>query len=136
MKLLSYLISVVFVSVLAQSADFQIEQLVVTNGSVQVHFAASSDSYYLLYRGSDPSNVNEPIAASLYSESGAMIDATPLTSSAFYRVEKVSLFTPHDTDRDGLDDVWELRHRGSASLFNASDADLDLNGNGISDRME
>ncbi len=58
-------------------------------------------------------------------------DELPLIPTArFYRVEKVSLASPKDSDSDGMDDAYELAYRPVLNPLNAADADLDSDTDG------
>jgi hypothetical protein len=64
---------------------------------------------------------------------GQLEDASPLPSSAFYRVRQTRVSDPFDTDGDGIDDVWELRFRRPGAALNPNDANADHTGNGTPD---
>jgi alpha-tubulin suppressor-like RCC1 family protein len=71
-------------------------------------------------------------------QSGTQSFHDPVTPavSRFYQIEKVSVLTPLDTDADGLDDAWELSRRPPAAVMNGQDAEDDLTGNGVADRLD
>lgn len=64
-----------------------------------------------------------------------MIDPV-VTPMAFYRVRSASVFTPLDTDGDGIDDIYELLRPGILDPLDPSDADLDPDGNGLNHLQE
>lgn len=56
--------------------------------------------------------------------------------AAFFRAFGESLWSPLDTDGDGMDDVWELDHPGVLDPLDPADAGLDPDGNGLSHLQE
>ncbi|HRI16661.1 MAG TPA: hypothetical protein PLX89_27020, partial [Verrucomicrobiota bacterium] len=95
----------------------------------------SPDSYYILYRGDDLQTVQAPaaLAAGPSSVDPQPVELTDdialvLSSTRFYRVERVPITAPKDSDGDGLDDVYELTRRRLLDALNASDATQDPDG--------
>jgi hypothetical protein len=102
----------------------------------------SSDSYSLLYRGQTVTNITVPAAMKLNPGSCAnvlsLMDPTPVSSntSVFYRARQVPIADPLDSDADGIDDVYELRHSNFLDPLDASDASQDFDGDGKSNLEE
>ncbi len=55
---------------------------------------------------------------------------------AFYRIEGIAQSDPRDSDADGIDDVFELRHPRLLNALDPSDADEDADGDGDSNLEE
>ncbi len=74
----------------------------------------------MLYQGQSPSLLDQPVA--ITTEGDRLIDPKPLRLAAFYRVKRVGLASPDDSDRDGLDDIFESRRPDYLNPLDASDA--------------
>lgn len=102
----------------------------------------SNDCYVILHRGTSVTNINQPVAVGLNLNSCAnsmqLTDPASVSSSAsvFYRARQVSLAQPLDSDGDGIDDVYELRHAAFLNPLNLSDAAEDFDGDGRSNLQE
>lgn len=97
-----------------------------------IQYDSDAASYYLLYRGAVVTTINESVAAVLGTTTkGQIVDVQPILPEAamFYRIVKVSTAAPLDTDKDGIDDVYELKNPPALSPLNSSDAGHD-SGNG------
>jgi hypothetical protein len=97
------------------------------------------DFYYILLRGDSPMNILQAVDATLGDRDPRLLsDPTPVSShmSAFYRLRAVPRVQPLDSDDDGLDDVFELRHPDFLHPFNPSDAARDFDGDGRSNLQE
>jgi len=95
------------------------------SGALVVTHEASTNLYYLLYRGTDLSSIRTPVDASLAQGSRSTLQdsaAPAVFGAGFYRVIGVPLATPLDSDVDGIDDVYELRHRPFLNPLNPHDA--------------
>jgi hypothetical protein len=67
-----------------------------------------TNSYYRLLSGEGISNLHTVVALSF---SNTIVAPQPATNGqAFYRVQRVPLASPLDSDGDGIDDVWEFEH--------------------------
>ena len=114
--------------------DLQIFQLTrEADGSVRVSHNATPDFYYILRRGSRVEQIQFPADVAMGLPGGGLLrDAAVPGGTAFYRVQRVPVAEPLDTDGDGIDDVYELQHRPSLNPLNAADAVLvDPNGGGL-----
>ena len=76
-----------------------------------VTYDSSPDHYHILYRGTSLDTMDRPVRMKLGNEGGTdvMRDTVPLKRQAFYRVHRVPIDEPLDTDGDGLTDVEELQ---------------------------
>ncbi len=86
---------------------------------IRVRVSESSNAYHILYRGVSSIQVTRPTAVSLVS--GELADLAPPVSAAFYRVKRVPIALPDDSDSDGLDDVFEARRPRYLNPLDASD---------------
>ena len=103
------------------------------DGRPRVEFAGRTDSYYVLYRGSNVVEIVLPKDLKLGTDGLVqLVDlSTPATAStSFYRVRQVPQSNPLDTDGDGIDDVWELKRSTVLNPLNAADALTDPDGDG------
>src|SRR6516225_3162288 len=66
-----------------------------------------TNSYYRLLGGAQTTNLQEVIALSLTNTLVAP-QAPTNASQFFYRAQRIALAAPHDSDGDGIDDLWEL----------------------------
>ena len=109
------------------------------DGHMTVRFTGRSDSYYILYRGGTVAAITSPTALKL-GAAGAVELTDPASAtgraSAFYRVGEIPLSAPIDTDGDGIDDVYELKHASFLSALDPSDAVLDFDQDGRSNLKE
>ena len=59
-----------------------------------------------------------------------------LQPQCFFRVGELSVFSPRDTDGDGIDDVYELQHPGLLDPLDPTDAWKVSSGSGLSNYAE
>jgi hypothetical protein len=100
-------------SILAQDA-FQIREARIASGIPAFSHDSGTNYYYILLRGSAITDIRTAVDLRLGAErQGQLQDSSLLPSSqaAFYRIQRVSLHVPLDTDGDGIDDVYELLHQ-------------------------
>ena len=120
--------------------DFRITHFSIDGGQARLQHEADANSYYILYRGDEITNIVLAIDLALgQGDQGQLTDPSPLKpapSATFYRVRKVPLNQPLDSDGDGIDDVYELRHRNFLNPLDRSDAALDFDGDGVSNLAE
>jgi hypothetical protein len=120
--------------------ELRITSLGLAGGRAQVSFTHTNyRAYYVLYRGAEPANIQQPVQARLARfPPMRMTDPTPGSSNAssFYRIRAVPKSQPLDLDGDGIDDYYELRHAGFLNPFNAADATQDDDGDGRSNLQE
>jgi len=117
------------------------------NGDMHLSYPANVNSYYILYRGTNLAHVvGADIAQSAAaidiglgtSGSGSLNDAAPIAgaTAAFYRVRELQASQALDSDHDGIDDVYELRLAAFLNPLSPSDAALDFDADGVSNRDE
>lgn len=130
----------------APSASSVDQTIVVTDhwrdsqGTFQFAFTHTNHrAYYVLYRGSNVTTIQQPVGATLAGRRPLLItDPTPPTGpgSTFYRIKAHPVLDPIDLDADGLNDVYELQHADVIDPFQAADATADSDGDGRSNRRE
>jgi alpha-tubulin suppressor-like RCC1 family protein len=110
-----------------------------TAGRAHVRLAHHPNTYCILFRGEDIASLRAPadIEADPQSPDDTeleLIDELRPVSFGhrFYRVERVPTAAPLDTDVDGMDDLFEWRHRPSLDPINPYDAALDPDRDGVS----
>lgn len=59
-----------------------------------------------------------------------VVSASNAGPNAFYRLEILNAYAPRDSDRDGIDDVYEMEHPDILDPLRFEDASLDPDGNG------
>jgi alpha-tubulin suppressor-like RCC1 family protein len=109
------------------------------DGKFRLSFTTTNSfSYFILYRGTEVTTIDQPVDATLGPFVFQLSDPTPVSSNAtaFYRVRAVPFGQPLDLDGDGIDDGYELRHRAFLNPFNPADAALDYDGDGRSNLQE
>lgn len=104
--------------------------------------AATNNAYLILLRGDEVTAITNAADLALPPAPGTaemeLVDRQPSapTHIRFYRVEQVPLATPTDSDRDGMDDVYELGYRPSLDPLSPSDAALDADYDGLTNLEE
>ncbi|MGE4180793.1 MAG: RHS repeat-associated core domain-containing protein [Limisphaerales bacterium] len=101
------------------------------NGRLVLRHDSDPDSYYILRKGEQVHAIltARDVQAGV-SGVGQLSDSTPLGGAAFYRVQRVPVSAPLDTDGDGLDDICELKHRPLLDPLVVNDASQDPDGDG------
>src|SRR5205814_10440454 len=76
-------------------------------GQVHVRHESQTNSYYLLYQGTNVTDISTPVAAALGTTGTNELIAqiTSGTRAVFFRIGQVPVASPLDTDHDGIDDV-------------------------------
>jgi len=96
------------------------------SGAVNLQHFGSDDAYYILKRGE--SLVGVFTTKDIVLGEAKLIDysevGTPL-QNVFYQLDEIPLSRPLDSDRDGIDDAFELSHPALLDPLNPDDADLD-----------
>ncbi len=77
------------------------------NGVVTVEFEGNPGAYYLLEYSSD---LNTWAPADMSLGIPSTLDITPGVTRGFFRAIPYSKYSPQDTDKDGIDDVYELNN--------------------------
>lgn len=112
----------------AQAVTLADIQFSFANGKGQVTVAPAQDKYFVLQRSSnlktfvgvDVARGREPILE---------ISEAATARLGFFRVEEASVYAPRDTDRDGMDDLYELDHPETLNPVDPTDAGKDPDGN-------
>ncbi|MCC7374768.1 MAG: hypothetical protein IT581_08930 [Verrucomicrobiales bacterium] len=110
-----------------------------SQGRFTVTFAPSTDFYYVLRRGNDPSSIILPRAMALGGGNvGRLEDPSNAAAavSSFYQVQRVPITEPLDADGDRITDVFELQRGSFLNPLDPSDATKDYDGDGISNLQE
>ncbi len=109
------------------------------DGTPRLRVPADVNSYYILYRGDSIAAIGLAADLGLGKAVGTELkDRDPATGVAarFYRVERVPLGKPRDSDGDGIDDVYELMHASILNPLNPQDAKNDSDGDGKTNLQE
>ena len=80
-----------------------------TQGSVNLHIDADPLSYFFLKQSTDLENFT-PFSMVLGIQPTTWPLSTEDVPTRFFQVTQISLFAPEDSDGDGIDDVYEIRH--------------------------
>jgi hypothetical protein len=103
---------------------FLITEIICASNSVpRLKYLSDTNYYYILYSGG-LTNIVLPTAAALGTAGMGELAATNTChdrQALFFRVRRVPLSQPLDTDGDGLDDVFELRHQPTFNPLDPSD---------------
>lgn len=107
--------------------DFQLLGITTSeSGQPRIRYVASPEFYYILLSGDTLTNIQTARDLALgQGEIGEVSDPVAPENTVFYRVREVPLTTPLDTDRDSIDDVYELRRRPRLNPLDPFDARLD-----------
>jgi len=120
--------------------EFRIENYAIdATGKVRLRHSADSASYYILFRGLEVTQIVTAADMALgVSGAGELGDPQTIspTSPGFYRIQRVPLAQALDTDKDGIDDVYELRRATILNPLNSGDAAQDFDGDGTSNLEE
>lgn len=95
--------SVAGLSLEAQS--FRIDEIRLSGTNVVIQHPGSTNSYFVLYRGTNPSAIRQPADAALGRLPSGQFSVPLGAQSAFFRVSRVPQDAPLDTDGDGIDDL-------------------------------
>jgi hypothetical protein len=81
---------------------------------VRIAYEARTDAYYQVWAADALTNGAWYVPALQLGATGTLswsdLQSADVLTSRFYRVRRIPLAHPEDTDRDGMDDVYELRH--------------------------
>jgi hypothetical protein len=123
---------------LVSAQNFQVtSDSINAQGKFTVGFASDINSYFILNRGPQVLTITSPVAMVLGQAGGGQLtDTVAAVGASFFTVQKVPLTQPHDSDGDGIDDVFELQHSSFLNPLNSGDANLDFDGDGVSNLRE
>ncbi|HET6407282.1 MAG TPA: hypothetical protein VFG14_05330, partial [Chthoniobacteraceae bacterium] len=123
----------------AQGDEFRISKIARDiSGRVTIEVPASSDYYYILLRGDSVEEINQGIAMRT-GTNGPLLVSDPSEAggeSGFYRVRRIPSAIPHDTDGDGIHDVYELAHPTILDGLRRGDSWEDPDRDGLSNWAE
>jgi dienelactone hydrolase len=91
-----------------------------------IRFKSETNYYYLLYSGSTVTQIDTPADAALGVQGIGTFEVSGGNAASFYRIRRVSLTEPLDTDRDQIDDVYELKYPAFLDPVNPADAFQDF----------
>lgn len=129
-RLLASACALFTVTLRAQSPDIT-DAGVDAGGGFHVKHLADANSYFVLYGGRTLTDISQPVQARLgVGGTGELSDETRSGTQRYYRVARVPLSTPLDLDRDGMDDVFELRRAPSLNALDSADARADADSDG------
>ena len=117
---------------------FDITSITIESDQVAIRFNSTTDSYYILKRGEVVTNLESSVAlqVGLGGEDLFVDSGISAFEHLFYVVQEVPLDAPLDTDRDGIDDVFELLYPSALDPLNALDAELDFDNDGRTNLQE
>jgi hypothetical protein len=115
----------------AVGEEFRVEVALDLTGKLNLRFASETNCYYILYQGESLTNITVP-RAMLMGQNGAdrfVVALQPPANpgSAFFRIGKVPINQPLDSNHDGIPDDWALHHQFDPldPTVAASDGDRD-----------
>jgi hypothetical protein len=113
MKTAMFLLAFLIVPPSAQSQSFRIEAFEMdAQKKLRLTVTQDTNSYFRLLAGPETRSVTNVTAISL---NNTVLAPSPSTNDdSFFRVHRVALAMPVDSDGDGIDDIWELTHGRSA----------------------
>jgi hypothetical protein len=100
---------------------------------IRVTVSTDGDSYYILHESSQPEagdRAMRDMALGDGTDFVFQVSPYPGSDSGVFDVETVPVSDPRDSDKDGIDDVYELRNRHFLNPLNALDAMEDYDGDG------
>ena len=127
----------VFIAYLA-ARDFGITGIARDGDQVRIGFESDTNSYYVLYRGTVVTGIVSSADLRMGTDGvGQLSDppGEPAANRRYYRVLKVPIVEPRDTDGDGIDDVYELA-RVFLDPLDQTDGRLDQDQDGAPNRIE
>ena len=106
----------------------------------RLEFEGDTNSYYVLYRGYTVTNVTTPIVLKFGTDAnGVLVDAEPFdgqSATRFFRIRKIPLVLPMDTDGDGIDDLYEVARPNILNPLNAADGGRDPDSDDLTNAEE
>ncbi len=107
-------------------------------GQLKLTINTETNRYYILLQGITLNDINAPVDMGLSDITNApiLLVDVPKVSPSFYRIESIPISSPLDTDSDGIDDIYELRHNTILDPLNSEDALLDDDQDGATNLEE
>ena len=108
-------------------------------GGAHVSFLSKTNFYYILYLRNATNGPATPIAMRLGTSGfDELVDPAPppASNADSYILENQPIDQPLDSDADGIDDVYELRHPAILNPLDVADALNDPDGDGRTDLRE
>ena len=136
MKRLLSLALLSITSLALHGEDFHVIGIDVDDSGVRLKYPAEEGFYYILYRGDRVESIATAIDVADNPTTALSDGEASDRKEAYYRVEKIAESDSRDTDGDGLSDIAELKHRGILDPLDASDADLDFDNDGKTNKQE
>jgi hypothetical protein len=101
-------------------------------GNLHLDYDSESEFYYLLVRGNTVENILFAVDVEL-GEAGPrqLVDLETDLDGAFYRILKIPVSQPFDTDQDGIDDITELGYETFLDPLDDDDALRDFDRDGV-----
>lgn len=122
----------------ASAQSFQITNVTLNaQGIFKIGFPSTNTSYFILNRGPQVGNTTSAVDMVLGQAGGGQLTNSATGSgAAFFNVQMVLLTQPHDTDGDGIDDVYELQRPSFLNPLYPPDAALDFDSDTVSNLRE
>jgi len=96
-------------------------------GRSQVRYESDPNFYYALHRSGAIHQIGSAVELALgFNGEGILSDPNRIgpDSTVFYRVRRINVVQPLDSDGDGLNDVVELQHREFLNALDSEDGRL------------
>ena len=114
----------------ASAAELEID-FIPDTGLLELSAPADPLGYYIL-RVSPDLGLFTPLAIDLGTPAPLWeVEGARLQREGYFRLHRLPLNAPADTDGDGIDDVWELERPGVLDPLDPTDAALDPDGDGV-----
>jgi len=102
--------------------------------TLELHLPSNPIYYFYLQQSTDLRHFT-PFSMVLGDAARTWTLSTEEIPSRFFTLRQISLFAPEDTDGDGIDDLYELRHP-ILNPLDPTDGDLDPDNNGLTHLQE
>jgi hypothetical protein len=103
---------------------------------VMIQHESETNSYYVLYQGESVRQVNRLLAVVLGTPQLHTFSTAAQGQTSFYRVQRVPLDQPLDSDGDGINDAYELFRPAFLNPLDPADALRDYDGDGRTNLQE
>ena len=115
---------------------FRIDRISMEGSRVRLSYPVEEGYYYRVFRGNHPTAISELVMLTLSSQVGQGSVESSHKESSYYRVQQVAVDSAFDSDADELDDIVELSHPTILDPLDVSDADLDFDNDGKTNKEE